>query len=193
MVRRSRLPHRRVMTDNALAYTRGRAFTTTLNTIGANPQTHPAVPSPDQRKGGTIPPDPSSWMGRQTRLPEQRRETSSTHRIHRDIQSDPTPQRTRRTITHDRPRQPPLWEGHLAPPPRSADFDKGWPIGDLQRRRKRFLQVGWVGHEDPLPPQFSANLAKSGFTSDVCHTGRRAPTCSREILASSSLLSTTSA
>ena len=113
---------------------------------GTRPPTTPSPRSTETKPPSPTKPNPrhtTSWMGLQTRLPEQRRETSNTHRIHRHIQSDPTPQRTRRTITHDRPRQPPLWEGHLVLAVRQGApgcrFDLQWysqfddPLHDLGR------------------------------------------------------------
>ena len=89
----------RVMTDNALAYTRGRAFTTTLDTIRSHPQTHPAVPSPDQRKGGTIPPDPSSWMDRQTAYQNNDKRRQTLTGFIGTIRPDPTANSAQSPIT----------------------------------------------------------------------------------------------
>lgn len=81
----------RVMTDNAFVYTRSHQFATALDTIGAT-QTHPPLPAPDQRQRRTIPPDPRRRMGIQTALSDQPPTTRRTRRLHRLIQSHPTPQ-----------------------------------------------------------------------------------------------------
>ena len=98
----------RVMTDNALAYRRSDAFRDALGEIGAvHKRTRPYRPQTNgkvERFHQTL----LKGMGLQTALRHQPGPPPSPQRVPRHIQSETTPQRTRRPITHDRACQPPL-------------------------------------------------------------------------------------
>ena len=100
--------------DNALAYRRSGAFRDALGEIGAvHKRTRPYRPQTNgkvERFHQTL---LRGWAYKRpydtTKPAVPHSPGSSTHTIRT------TPQRTRSPTTNDRPRHPPLWEGHLGP------------------------------------------------------------------------------
>ena len=72
-----------------------------------HPQTHPALPAPDQWQGGALPPDPARGMGLHPRLELRPRTSSRVRRVHAFLQSPPFPRRARMGNTHRDPHPPP--------------------------------------------------------------------------------------
>ena len=103
----------RVMTDNALAYRRSRAWAKPSTDLGAATPLHPPLPAPDQRQSRTLQPHPRRRMGlrptlrqlsRTRRRPPDWLHTYNHHRSHTALGGQPP-------IS---PRQQPCWSLQLA-------------------------------------------------------------------------------
>ena len=80
----------RVMTDNAMAYRRSPSLRRCPHPDRRCSQTDPALPAPDQRESGTVPPDPPGRLGLQTSLHHQPTTPPSPHQIPSYLTADPT-------------------------------------------------------------------------------------------------------
>lgn len=77
-------------------------------------QTHPHLPSPDQRQGRTLQPHPARRVGLPAALHQQHRTHRSPGRLPAHLQPPPLPHRTRRPPTHQ-PREQPCGSIQLGP------------------------------------------------------------------------------
>ena len=105
-------PSSAVLTDNGSCY-RSKLFAQTLGDSD-HAQADPALPTPDQRQGRAVQPDPARGMGLRPALPLRSRTRRRLPRLAPHLQSPPRPHRTRRQVT-SRPRAQPVWTEHLDP------------------------------------------------------------------------------
>ena len=106
LVRRHRRPHRtRPHRQRGLLPLTGLGSRPQHNR--RDPQTHPPLPTPNQRQSRTVPPDPARGMGPPTRLDLRPATPQRLRRLPPLLQSPPLPRRPRLGNTHHHPAPPP--------------------------------------------------------------------------------------